>query len=122
MTATLQRSSNLRGNLLRVGLLFFILAALLCATFVVVGRMWPPPEPDQWTGDRKREAALLKEVIGQTLVEVESKYGKPEESYWRGWDKVFFLGWQYPFGIDGAWLAVRLDAEGRVVEAKIMED
>ena len=47
----------------------------------------------------------------------------PEKEYFRDWDLVYRLGMERGFiSIDSEWLVIRLGADGRVVEYRIVTD
>jgi hypothetical protein len=61
---------------------------------------------------------------GVPRAEIEKLLGAPDKtSYFRDWDLVYLLGPERGFvRIDSEWLAFRLDAEGRVIEYRIVRD
>ena len=64
------------------------------------------------TLQNKTRAAVIK-MLGEP----------PETGYFRDWDMVYWLGPERGFiSIDSEWLVLRVDADGRVVEYRIVRD
>jgi hypothetical protein len=63
-------------------------------------------------------------LIGLTRAEVIATLGvPPQTNYFREYDFVYWLGLQRGFaGIDSEWLVIKLDDDGRVREAKLVND
>jgi|GEM_PF-3476993 len=60
----------------------------------------------------------------KTRSELEEWLGKPDNfAFGRGWEFNYWVGLQRgPMKMDSAWLAFRFDADGRAVEAKMLQD
>ena len=63
-------------------------------------------------------------LVGKTRAEVVELLGEPPETgYFADWDLVYWLGPERGyFSIDSEWLVVRLGADGRVVDNRIVRD
>lgn len=64
-------------------------------------------------------------LVGRSRAEVESLIGPPDvTAYFREYDMVYMLGQQRNsfLAIDSEWLVIRLDALGRVTEARLVTD
>ena len=63
-------------------------------------------------------------LSGKTRAEVVAMLGEPPKTgYFTGWDLVYWLGPERGFiSIDSEWLVVRFDAQGHVLEYRIVRD
>lgn len=77
--------------------------------------------PRQLMADRLLEFSVLQ---NKTRGEVVDLLGAPPPTaYFANWDMVYWLGPERGFfGIDSEWLVLRMGADGRVTEARIVTD
>jgi len=63
-------------------------------------------------------------LVGKTRAEVVELLGEPPPTgYFADWDLVYWLGPERGFiSIDSEWLVLRLSADGRVVDNRIVRD
>jgi hypothetical protein len=63
-------------------------------------------------------------LLGKTRAEVVELLGEPPRTgYFADWDLVYWLGPERGFiSIDSEWLVLRLSADGRVVDNRIVRD
>ena len=71
--------------------------------------------------DRIMASKMLR---GKTRAEVVEMLGEPPKTeYFKSWDMVYWLGPERGFiSIDSEWLVVKLDAQGRVSDYRIVHD
>lgn len=113
--------------LLAVGLFGWYLARAAPLPFVAA---WWGPEGAAWQDfwyRRHRMAdwlVLTGRLEGASRSEVVTLLGEPpDHGYFQSYDLVYQLGAERGFfGIDSEWLAIRLDTNGGVAEAKIVRD
>ena len=115
-----------------------LMAAWACAlTAFVAWRAWfpgQPLDPVAWQADAEARTGVRlpmadrllasDALIGKTRPEVVAWLGEPPRTgYFADWDLVYRLGIERGlFPIDSEWLVLRLDARGRVAEARIVTD
>jgi hypothetical protein len=117
---------------------FAVLALLSVAIVLAPPRSGPATRQEfdsaAWKDETKvqqgRRLQLADSLIKQgtlhnkTRTEVIALLGEPSQTnYFRNWDLVYWLGSERAFiSIDSEWLVVRLDANGRVAEYRIISD
>jgi hypothetical protein len=113
---------------------------LLIATLVAaigVWRLWPSGrafDREAWQDEKQVEKgvrlAMADRIVargtlsGKTRAEVVAMLGEPPKTdYFSDWNLVYWIGPERGFiTIDSEWLVVRLDANGRVSECRILRD
>ncbi len=113
------------------------LGAAVIIAAVVVWHMWFPGHefnPAGWQADAEVGSGVRQQMTGRLLArgtliglpreEVVRLLGEPPATgYFSDWDLVYWLGPERGFiGIDSEWLVLRLGADGRVVEARLVTD
>ncbi len=78
---------------------------------------------DDQTRYRMHKDLLRKHpLVGMTRAEVTTLLGPPTQTgYFREWDIVYVMGPEPGFGVDNAWLVLRL-ADDRVIEHRVVTD
>ncbi len=112
-------------------------AVIIAAVTVAVWHMWFPGHafnPAGWQADAEVGSGVRQQMadrllargtlIGLTREEAVGLLGEPPATgYFSDWDLVYWLGPERGFiGIDSEWLVLRLGADGRVVEARLVTD
>ena len=113
-----------------------VLAVLFTVLFAA-WRFWFPGrafDPAAWR-DKVRVAQgvrlgmadrliALRALDGKTRAAVVEMLGEPPATgYFSNWDLVYWLGPERGFiSVDSEWLVLRLDADGRVAEYRILRD
>ncbi|MDX1996745.1 MAG: hypothetical protein SF066_03415 [Thermoanaerobaculia bacterium] len=111
----------------RVVALLVVLPTLGCRLGTTFdAEAWRDPKRVQ-AGDRRAMADRLlwtRALLGRSRTDVLALLGPPSsDGYFRDWGLVYWLGPERGyFGIDSEWLGLRLDAEERVIEARILTD
>ncbi len=101
-----------------------LLVCVAGGVWLVVWLVKPPAVPESWDAKFRTIDSVIErhELIGLTRAEVETRYGTPtHESSPPENSVVYRLGLQRSgfIRIDDEWLWLRMDADGKVVEAKI---
>ena len=108
-----------------------VVAAFTVGSFLFPGRAFDPAAwQDEGQVQRGVRLAMADRLVAcGTLVrksraEVVGLLGEPPPTgYFADWDLVYWLGPERGFfGIDSEWLVLRLDADGRVVDNRIVRD
>jgi outer membrane protein assembly factor BamE (lipoprotein component of BamABCDE complex) len=113
------------------GVVGFVIAAFAGWSAGTKGRAF---DPAAWRDERRLldgkrlemadEIVARKMLSGKTRAQVVEMLGEPPETqYFRAWDMVYRLGNERGFiSIDSEWLVVKLDAQGKVSEYRIVRD
>lgn len=114
-----------------------IVAVLTLVYILLVYQYWLPDrefDPVVWRDEIQIQKGvrlsmadqLIKQgtLRGMTRAKVVSLLGEPPATgYFKDWDLVYWLGYERAFiSIDSEWLVVRLDANGRVADYRIVRD
>ncbi len=90
------------------------------------GELWrDPTKIEQGVRLNMADGLIARETLaGLSRAHVVEMLGEPPTpEYFRNWDMVYRLGNERGlFGIDSEWLVIRLGADGRVVEYRIVRD
>ena len=99
-----------------------------------VGRRGRSFDPVLWQNERQVQQGVrlkmadgivaTKMLSGKTRAEVVALLSEPPKTgYFCSWDLVYWLGPERGFmGIDSEWLVVKVDAQGRVSDYRIVRD
>lgn len=129
-------------------LVLFFMAALMFAAIVLYGHYYTQWEEshdiafdlERWhNGSRamvnqhqeaRYRISMYRDFIarqpwrGKTIVQLEAWLGKPDHfPFPDGWDFNYWLGPQRgPLKVDSAWLCFKFDADGKAIDARMLQD
>ena len=134
---TERRIRPLRALLIGLGAVCLAGLLYLAATVVFVAYVLAPPsdiafdttgwvaavdDSDKTRYRMHRDLLRRHPLVGMTRDEVTALLGPPTRTnYFREWDMVYPMGPEPGFGVDLAWLVLRL-ADDRVVEHRVVTD